>query len=343
MVSSMIPSIEAAKSSKDYNKVFFDAFDFGIFRMRSVDELACKNHKIAFANKIVTDGYAINFLFSGRKASDKEAQNIQLELQDFTASEIIHTFNQSLSTQVEIKYSLPVMVLAKQTINRGEGRFYSYQGRQRAREELTYAYLDGGKKYNARKRKLTRKNRRRRRKKAVSEQVDIPPPTLATGPREPAIRTTANGQGLGPRHWKPAPFQESPKAPLVIFGDAMFGRKNLVQIPGKKNGCCWGVVESTKAQGKTRKLLTISIDEYYTSQSEGSEEGGNSRCNNSPWNCGLQKLSDSMATRYQCWKKYVSYSRSNLEWWSTAKPFARHTRQQHNITATNAVFSVCDS
>jgi hypothetical protein len=37
----------------------------------------------------------------------------------------------------------------------------------------------------------------------------------------------------------------------------------------------------------------------------GIEEGEDPRWNNSPWNRGLQKLSDSVATRYQCWKKHV--------------------------------------
>jgi hypothetical protein len=34
MVASMIPSIRTPKSPKDYNELFFEAFDFGIFRIR---------------------------------------------------------------------------------------------------------------------------------------------------------------------------------------------------------------------------------------------------------------------------------------------------------------------
>jgi hypothetical protein len=49
--------------------------------------------------------------------------------------------------------------------HRGEVRFKNYQGKQRMREELACAFLDGGKKYNAKKRKLTRKHRRRRKKR----------------------------------------------------------------------------------------------------------------------------------------------------------------------------------
>jgi ribosomal protein L9 len=58
-----------------------------------VDELACEKQKIAFANKITTDGYATNFLFARKKATDKEVQSIQLEIQDFTASEIHEHFH----------------------------------------------------------------------------------------------------------------------------------------------------------------------------------------------------------------------------------------------------------
>jgi hypothetical protein len=199
----------------------------------------------------MTDGYAINFLFARRKASDNEVQKMQLELQDFTASEIheyfqpvavdpgrnqiftacygsgqnnhqvrrmssleyysmigssqrnkilqrektqsgfakVETDRPTPKTASEERYSLYIRdilnnlqtILAFYDHRRGKERFKNYQGKQRAREELTCAFLDGGKKYNARKRKSTRKNRRRRRKKRA--QVDIPPPTLATGPR----------------------------------------------------------------------------------------------------------------------------------------------------------------
>jgi hypothetical protein len=84
--------------------------------------------------------------------------------------------------------------------------------------------------------------------------------------RESGIRTTANNQGPGPRHWKPAPFQESSKAPLIIFGNAMFGRKNLVHIPGKMNGVVGVLWKALKRKEREGKLLAIPIDEYYTSQ-----------------------------------------------------------------------------
>jgi hypothetical protein len=67
--------------------------------------------------------------------------------------------------------------------HRGEVRFKNYQGKQRMREELACAFLDGGKKFNAKKRKLTCKNRQRRKKRKDKRQAAIPAPTLTTGPR----------------------------------------------------------------------------------------------------------------------------------------------------------------
>jgi hypothetical protein len=37
-----------------------------------------KNQKIAFAKKVVTDGFAINFHFARKRPSDEEVQSIQL-------------------------------------------------------------------------------------------------------------------------------------------------------------------------------------------------------------------------------------------------------------------------
>jgi hypothetical protein len=52
------------------------------------------------------------------------------------------------------------------SFHRAKTNFRNYQGRQRAREEMLSIFLDGGKKYNAKKRKYTRKNRRRRKKRS---------------------------------------------------------------------------------------------------------------------------------------------------------------------------------
>lgn len=84
--------------------------------------------------------------------------------------------------------------------------------------------------------------------------------------RESSVRTTLNRQGPGPQHWKPAAYEESAKAPFIVFGDAMFGRKNLVHIPGKKHGVVGVLWKALKRKEREGKLVAIPIDEYYTSQ-----------------------------------------------------------------------------
>ena len=46
----------------------------------------------------------------------------------------------------------------------------------------------------------------------------------------------------------------------------MFGRKNLVHIPGKKNGVVGVLWKALKRKEREGKLVAIPIDEYYTSQ-----------------------------------------------------------------------------
>jgi hypothetical protein len=80
--------------------------------------------------------------------------------------------------------------------------------------------------------------------------------------RQSALRTTSDRQGPGPQHWKPAVFEKSPKAPFIVFGDAMFGRKNLVHIRGKKNGVVGVLWKALKRKEREGKLVAIPIDEY---------------------------------------------------------------------------------
>lgn len=46
---------------------------------------------------------------------------------------------------------------------RAQSRFYDYQGRQRAREEMTNVLINGGRRYNRSKRKKTKRNRKTRK------------------------------------------------------------------------------------------------------------------------------------------------------------------------------------
>ncbi|KAH8555928.1 hypothetical protein BGW37DRAFT_479107, partial [Umbelopsis sp. PMI_123] len=66
-LASILPSIRAPQSPSDYINVFYEIFDFQPLRIRSLDELRLKNHKFAFARRILTDGHAVNFLIARKR------------------------------------------------------------------------------------------------------------------------------------------------------------------------------------------------------------------------------------------------------------------------------------
>ncbi|KAH8557080.1 hypothetical protein BGW37DRAFT_475461 [Umbelopsis sp. PMI_123] len=70
LLASILPSIRAPQSPSDYINVFYEIFDFQPLRIRSLDELRLKNHKFAFARRILTDGHAVNFLFARKRDAE---------------------------------------------------------------------------------------------------------------------------------------------------------------------------------------------------------------------------------------------------------------------------------
>jgi hypothetical protein len=158
-----------------------------------VDESACKKQKIAFSNKIATDGYAISFLLLAKKqlikkfrASNWNYKTSQTQ-KKVSGLSTIEESRPSPKTASLVQYGKYVQHILEQmetifsfySYHRGEVSFKNYQSKQRAREELACGFLDGGKKYNAKQRKLTRKNRRRRKKRRDRRQAAIPASTLA--------------------------------------------------------------------------------------------------------------------------------------------------------------------
>ncbi|KAH8548159.1 hypothetical protein BGW37DRAFT_507656 [Umbelopsis sp. PMI_123] len=65
VLASILPSIRAPQRPSDYINVFYEIFDFQALRIRRL-----KNHKSAFANRILTDGYAVNFLFARKRDAE---------------------------------------------------------------------------------------------------------------------------------------------------------------------------------------------------------------------------------------------------------------------------------
>ena len=50
------------------------------------------------------------------------------------------------------------------------------------------------------------------------------------------MRSTVSRQPSWPQNWKSAPLTEDPRRPLIVFGDAMFGKENRQEIKGHKSG-----------------------------------------------------------------------------------------------------------
>ncbi|ORE11873.1 hypothetical protein BCV72DRAFT_331883 [Rhizopus microsporus var. microsporus] len=131
-------------------------------------------------------------------------------------------------------------------------RFYLYQGRQRAAEEMVNMLVHGGAKYNKKKRK--KRNRKEKRSKKRQKQT--------ANPKEKENQITKNRS----QKWKPAKFQtEREKVPLVVFGAGMFGKDS---IKLKRNRCgatgvFWRALKRREAAGD---LIAVTIDEYKTSK-----------------------------------------------------------------------------
>ncbi|KAH8549718.1 hypothetical protein BGW37DRAFT_540779 [Umbelopsis sp. PMI_123] len=92
LLASILPSIRAPQSPSDYINVFYEIFDFQPLRIRSLDELRLKNHKSAFARRILTDGHAVNFLFARKRGGKDSIDHVQLGFEDFTDAEIATYF-----------------------------------------------------------------------------------------------------------------------------------------------------------------------------------------------------------------------------------------------------------
>jgi hypothetical protein len=66
--------------------------------------------------------------------------------------------------------------------------------------------------------------------------------------------------------WSPAPVIKSPKIPLVIFGNAMFGHNNSMHIKGKQHGIVNVIWRELKRRERAGELIAVEIDEYLSSQ-----------------------------------------------------------------------------
>ncbi|KAM3581030.1 hypothetical protein VKS41_006476 [Umbelopsis sp. WA50703] len=87
-LASIFPSIPTPNDPSDYLKVYNEVFDFQPLRIRSVEELRLKNQKFAFANRVLTDDHAVNFVLARQRGGTDSITHVQLGFEDFTDTEI---------------------------------------------------------------------------------------------------------------------------------------------------------------------------------------------------------------------------------------------------------------
>ncbi|KAI8970482.1 hypothetical protein BDF20DRAFT_127597, partial [Mycotypha africana] len=155
-----------------------------------------------------------------------------------------------------------------------------YQGRQRADEELANMLLDGGKKYNPRKRKKTNKNKRRKRKlprgsKTTKSKVHTRKAQRAAEWRKErqekklTINVKAAAQerykAKTVKKWTAAPFfEDRKKIPIVIFGDGM-KNKDCVSFKGHPSGVTGKLYRTLLKRQRCSLAVVVDINEFRTS------------------------------------------------------------------------------
>ncbi|ORZ22667.1 hypothetical protein BCR42DRAFT_388846 [Absidia repens] len=131
-------------------------------------------------------------------------------------------------------------------------QFANYQGRQKMDAELVNVLIDGGHKYR-------------------------PPPGAME--RSSNIGQTQQRRRRRTRKWKKAPINnDKDKVPIVVFGDAKFGRNKKGE--GSLADKCRHLLSKADKSGK---LVFVNMDEYRTSQV----------CSK----CGHRKLTNAVITR----------------------------------------------
>ncbi|ORE10928.1 hypothetical protein BCV72DRAFT_330684 [Rhizopus microsporus var. microsporus] len=165
-----------------------------------------------FANTVKSDGFSVNFVFNKRTTSPwhKKIETNILSPKTpqcaayFVYIEYILTHVGALSAFYDYKIA--------------KARFYLYQDRQRAAEEMVNMLVNGGTKYNKKK----RKKRNREKKRSKKQKLMANPKEK----KEPSCQ----------KQWKLAKLQmEREKVLLVVFGARMFG-KDSMKLKGNRRG-----------------------------------------------------------------------------------------------------------
>lgn len=106
-----------------------------------------------------------------RRRSEEQMEDILLGIPTAKTSRVSTYFTYVTYVLLHLK-----RILAFNGFSTAQTRFYLYQGVQRARDEMVNVLLNGGKKYNKRKRKNTKSNRKKRKERRGRKQPGIGQP-----------------------------------------------------------------------------------------------------------------------------------------------------------------------
>ncbi|CEG83564.1 hypothetical protein RMATCC62417_17465 [Rhizopus microsporus] len=136
-------------------------------------------------------------------------------------------------------------------------RFNLYQGKQRAPEMMVNMLLNGGAKYN-RKKRFKKKNKKEKQKNKKMKRLQK---------NEKKKGKSRQQQNRRRNKWKPLKFKEEDrfKVPLVVFGNDMFG-KDIVKLKGLRCGVAGIMWRCLKKREAADDLLVLPIDEFKTSR-----------------------------------------------------------------------------
>ncbi|KAI8967173.1 hypothetical protein BDF20DRAFT_803796, partial [Mycotypha africana] len=205
-----------------------------------------------FHNIVRSDGFTVDFLFSkkGKANEEKTIENHRLTLEDFDLAEIEAGYRHCFIDPVRKDVFTAAIGLDDEKHQVRSYRFHLYQGRKRAADKMVNMLINGGTKYN-----LDLRLKKRQEQNKVAKKKN----NKKDGKKRRKDASNAK--------WKPEPFNagDKIKVPLIVFGNGMFGKDNVVLKSHRCGtvGVLWRALKQREVAGD---LLVLEIDEFKTSR-----------------------------------------------------------------------------
>ncbi|CEP10059.1 hypothetical protein [Parasitella parasitica] len=229
--------------TKIVDKLFFNVFKLSKLCFRNIAELTPNGANNALLGDLIcTDGFSVNFLFYKRKTNQDELavkiNQIDLKLEDFDLAEINNEYRPvSLDPGRKSVFTAALDLDCSSHLRCTTSEYYHIRG-------STKSSKDQNSKKEAAKREGKEKEEQKQEEKGRGEEV---------------LESSKDEEE------KPAPFQESKKISLIVFGAGMFG-KDLVKLKGLRCGAVGKLFQTLKRREAKGKLIVTTINEFKTSK-----------------------------------------------------------------------------